>query len=497
MRNAKKILAVLIAALMLLTMAACGGKPAGNDTPNPPTNSNTPTPTNKPNNETTPNTPVTGEALDLELFSLTYDSEVWTYEEDDLYDDESYSKIMMIIPDGEDSYTVNLEVRVSVEDAESFRDYLESYGFDAYAYAVNNAYELVNIGGVDCLKQEGNYWGEACLRYIGRDEAASATVFIEIIGDYESEQVSAVLSTLAIQVEDIGNEDFPWPWEGEPFAAANHSEMAGTYTVDSQWLELSECIVTGETFDHSVAVIGDTVYILSEGILRRYTLGTFGLELESELELGDDYDMLQSTSDGTLWVSGSFAELLTYKDGVQTGAYDDVDSVAMHPDGQWGITWFSGPDCEKLTFSGGTVSSAAITFGEVSTISEVLVDEDYIYVCGYAADDSGHKVFLYDHSGKLVMTLTDDEGDCLGSVTFIAQTDYGFLAMDGNMREVVLWTEDGTWIGTIEDSDLFETDYPWFCGGALCADGSILVIMTEDRQDESAMELVAFLLETY
>ena len=69
--------------------------------------------------------------------------------------------------------------------------------------------------------------------------------------------------------------------------------------------------------------------------------------------------------------------------------------------------------------------------------------------------------------------------------------------MDGNMRDVVLWTEDGTWIGTIEDSDLFETDYPWFCGGALCADGSILVIMTEDRQDESAMELVAFLLETY
>ena len=38
MRNAKKILAVLIAALMLLTMAACGGKPAGNNTPNTPTN---------------------------------------------------------------------------------------------------------------------------------------------------------------------------------------------------------------------------------------------------------------------------------------------------------------------------------------------------------------------------------------------------------------------------------------------------------------------------
>ena len=41
------------------------------------------------------------------------------------------------------------------------------------------------------------------------------------------------------------------------------------------------------------------------------------------------------------------------------------------------------------------------------------------------------------------------------------------------MREVVLWTKDGTYIGAAEDSDLFGTSYPWFCGGAKLADGSI------------------------
>ena len=32
----------------------------------------------------------------------------------------------------------------------------------------------------------------------------------------------------------------------------------------------------------------------------------------------------------------------------------------------------------------------------------------------------------------------------------------------------------------------------WFCGAVKLADGSILAIMTEDRADESAMELIAF-----
>ena len=92
------------------------------------------------------------------------------------------------------------------------------------------------------------------------------------------------------------------------------------------------------------------------------------------------------------------------------------------------------------------------------------------------------------------MILTDEAGDALGSITFIAQIPGGFLGMDGNMRDVVLWSADGTYLGSIEDHDLFGTSYPWFCGGAVLDDGSILVIMTEDRDDESAMELVAFKL---
>ena len=40
--------------------------------------------------------------------------------------------------------------------------------FDEYEYAVDQAYDLTPVGGIDCLKAEGNYWGSPCLRYMNR-----------------------------------------------------------------------------------------------------------------------------------------------------------------------------------------------------------------------------------------------------------------------------------------------------------------------------------------
>lgn len=169
----------------------------------------------------------------------------------------------------------------------------------------------------------------------------------------------------------------------------------------------------------------------------------------------------------------------------------------MHPSGTWGISWFSSSECEKITLSGGAVKTEPIVFKEVDLISHLLIDENHIYVTGSAADESGHKIFVYDTNGALQLTLADSDGSGMGSVTFVTETANGYLALDGNMREVVLWTKDGAYIGEADDSDLFGTSYPWFCGGAKLAIGSILAIMTEDRADESAMELVAFKLSGF
>ena len=123
----------------------------------------------------------------------------------------------------------------------------------------------------------------------------------------------------------------------------------------------------------------------------------------------------------------------------------------------------------------------------------MLIDEEYIYVCGSDADWN-NRIWVYDLEGNLQTVLSDEEGESLGSISFVCQTSNGFLALDGNLREIVFWDQQGTHLGTVDDTEIFGTVYPWFCSATLLEDGSLLVLMTEDRADESAMELIVFKL---
>ena len=437
--------------------------------------------------------------INANLWDLSYDEQDgWVYEEDDFYDDETYSKISMTIPnESGEGYIVDAEIMVSIEEPYSFRDYLTSYGFDEYEYEVNKSYEFTEVGGIECLEEEGNYWGSPCLRYLNRIEGAGATVLIEIIGEYDDERVDKLLSGLTINLEDTGNVDGPWYWEGEPFTAENRSAMVGTYTLNSQWLPITDCIMTQETFNHAVAVVGNQVYLLEDGELKRYDFDGTSLKFAEDIALDTEYKNISADTNGTIWLADFMEPLISWKDGAKTASYEGPDYVAMHPSGTWGISWFSSPECEKITLSGGTVKTEPIVFKEVNLTSYLQVDENHIYVCGSDINGGSHKVFVYDTSGNWQMTLADSDGSGLGSVTYITETPNGFIALDGNMREVVLWTKDGTYIGNVEDSDIFGTSYPWFCGGTKLNDGSILVIMTETRADKSAEELVAFKLSGF
>ncbi len=475
MKKVRILLALVIAMLMLVSLAACtdGGEKEPTDTPK---------------------VSVDGETIETALWKLTYDSQVWEKDEDEFYDEDDYSKIILNIPDGKDGYVISVEIRASVEDAEGFRDNLTYYDFDQYEYAVNNAYELTKVGGVDCVKHEGEYWGDPCVRYFGRDEGAGTTVFVEIIGDSEDANVETLLAGLEFTLTDTGNTDAPWYWEGVGFSAEDKAFGVGVFSVNSKWIPFGECVIANETFDHAVAVTGNTAYIAGDGAVKQYAFDGEILEFVKNLDLDGNYSHINATDDGSVWVSGFGEDLVCIKNGVQTAAYDGTDNVTMHPSGKWGISWFSGSECEKITISGDTITTEAITFAEVDTISTVIIDRDNIYVTGNAADDSGHKVFVYNQNGTLQKTLAGEEGEGLGCVTFVAKIPQGFIGLDGNMREVIFWDNTGTFGGYADDAELFSTNYPWFCGGTLLSDGSILTIMTEDRADESAMELIAFTL---
>lgn len=465
----KKCFAIIIALVMLLSLAACGG-------------------TEQPTN---------GSAdIETTLFTLSYDDSVWNYYEEDTQNEEDYCYVCLQIPDPDDSeyYLVNADISVSLEDPYDFREDLVYYGFDQYEYAVNNKYETTSVGGVDLLK----YNDDDTVLYFNRIEGAGATVTIEFDAeDTADSRIEELLKGLTIKVEDTGNEDGPWEWEGTPFSASGASVPAGSLTVESKWIELDEYISTFETFDHSVAAVGDTVYLLVEGELRKYTLTDGKLSFVSTVELPeDDYASVEATDDGALWLSGSMNDVICLKDEAVEATHEDIDNFAIHPSGEWGIDYFTTNECEKITFNGSTYTSSAMVFSEVDTIMHLNVDENNIYVCGSDAD-SNHKVFVYNADGKLQKTLSDAEGESLGSITFMAQSDNGYIGFDGNMRTVNLWDNDGKFVAEIDSDEFFGASYPWFCNSALLSDGSIITVMTTERGDSSATELVVFTVEGF
>ena len=115
MKTKLKLSGLFLAALMLFSLTACG-----KDSPEPSS-------TSEETEQTKP--PVeagSGTTIHTNLWDLTYDeADGWVYEEEELYDDETYSDLILVIPDetGE-SDLINVEISVSIEDPGDFRDYL-------------------------------------------------------------------------------------------------------------------------------------------------------------------------------------------------------------------------------------------------------------------------------------------------------------------------------------------------------------------------------------
>lgn len=482
----KKIFAMLLALAMVFSLAACGG-----DNPDE-TNHTDPTAVSTVV-ETETTAASAADEIETTLFTLSYDGSVWSNVEDYMvdYEDYCYVYLQVLDPDETEDYLIDAEIMVSLEEPYYFREDLVYFGFNQYEYKVNNTYETTNIGGVDLLKYDDGY---DTVVYFNRIEGAGATVRIEFDAvDITDSRIDELLKGLTFTLADVGNADGPWEWEGEPFSTDDHSVTAGAFTVSAKFIPFEEYISTFETFDHSIAAVGDTVYVLTEGELRECHYDGTQLVFVTSIELPEEgYDSINATADGSLWLSGAFNDVIRMKDGVAVNTYEDIDDLAMHPSGAWGVDYFVSNECEIVTFNGDTYSATPVTFNEADTIMNLNVDENNIYVCASAADDSGHKVFVYNKDGVLQKTLCDAEGEGLGSITFVTQTANGYIGFDGNMRDVLLWDNDGAFIAEISDSDLFGTSYPWFCSSTVLSDGSILTIMTAEREDRSATELIAF-----
>lgn len=427
--------------------------------------------------------------IKTKLITMGYNSaDGWTKDDDSFKDDDKNCKIKLTLPDG-DKNRSEITVSASVTDCYGFRKEMKKLGFDQYEYKENNKYELTPVGGVDFLINEA----DKVTKYIARNEAAGMTFNIEIRGD--KKLAGKLLEGISFNVTDTGNTDGPWYWQGEVYKPEAGSVMIGKKTITAEWVPFEEYVMTDEIFKNDVACLGDTVYIAQDGILNKYSFDGSKLIFDKKVALEDPVLKVVKDKKNKLHVSDLNKDYRVISKDKVVESYKGPKYFETAPDGKWGIDFFTKNETSKIDYSSGAPKSEDMVFKELTMIQYLSIDDDYIYVAGSSdTEDKGHRGYVYDHSGKLKVTLQDEDGSGLGCLTFISKVDGGYLGLDGNMRRLILWDDKGNYIGNADDKDLFGTHYPWFSSTDTMPDGGFLTILTDERPDRSCTELLAFKL---
>ena len=434
-----------------------------------------------------------GTHMEMTLWDIYY-PEGWTENEDDKSDSETNSYGRLEYKQG-DEVLLSVGITATVEDCGGYRDFLHASGIDAHALVVDKSVEQENIGGVPCVASETTSWGEPVLTYMGRDVGSGTTVKVSITGEYSDPEVDKLIKNLAFHLEDTGNEDYPWPWEGEAFSTdSEHSKMIADTTITSVWVPFEEPLLAYDIFSGRIVSVGESLYVLLDNVLYEYTLGDT-LALKSTMELDDDYEEISADQSGNLYLTGFMSPMLTVKDGAVIATNDDIDKAVIHSSGTWGISWFYGSETEKVVFDGNKASKEAWPAITQDRLKTACLSEDHIILAGADADTENEAIWILDTEGNQQMELGNQEyggEQSLGSITNVQETENGFIGLDGNMRDVFFWKSDGSLLGSAEDSELFGTDYPWISTAARLSDGTVLVGLTEDRADKSATEFIVY-----
>ncbi len=506
MRRKEKLFALLLAVVMLLGLVGCGGKEADKESKEPekttegtePSKNEAPAEEDPTSEATEPSETEMDENLTIHentYFTVGYrEEDGWTLSEDDFYTSEYGGNVYLRILN-DDGYT-GLLVRIEAyeEEASTFRSTLHANGVDMEAY-VAGTWKTETIGGLSmaAVDKEDGEWA-----FYGRNEAAGVSYTVDVT-DWEDSHVPAIIENISFTASGTDNVDPPWPWEGEAISGGSLSQLVGDRTLTAEFLPMAEPMITYETFNHDIAVLGDKVYILSDAKLYEYAYDGSSLTFLKEIPLSDEYEVLDRGAEGEMILSAFMTPALGHNGESELFSYEGPEYFAVAPGGTWGISWFySGDDCMLYSFRDGTLAGSEFPFPEVESISSVTIDSNYILVSGSAVEDNEQYLFAYDYAGELQLQMGGEPGGFgLGSITYAMSTENGFLALDGNMREVVLWSADGTWIGAADDGDLFDTSYPWIAAADVAPDGSLLIIMSDERPDGSADEVIVFKLSGF
>lgn len=392
--NLKRPVSLMLSAMTAFSLAACSGSGSA--------------PADAP--ETSAKTAVTsavpvevseGTEASTTLFFLTY-PDGWNVDDTITSDSSSYCYMELALM-GEESNAAEVDISASKSDASYYRDRLRNAGIDAYDLVETKNLDLVQIGGVECVKYMAESWYSSFLCYLGRDEASGITVSIEIIGDLEDPGIQTMIRSLKFTLTDSDNADPPWPWQGEPFSAdARHTLNAGGFTVTVDWMKLEDPLVAYDIFSGRAEMTGDTVWVLLDNILYEYQYSQDTLNFVSAQMLNEKgkYEELSSDHDGKLYISGFMEQMLIMEQGEVTGRIEELDRFLVHPSGTWGISSFFGQPLQKVMIEGETAQAEEWKLRSAEETTRGFLSENHVYITGTSEDKDHVAVWVFDTDGN-------------------------------------------------------------------------------------------------
>lgn len=491
----KKIILLLCFCMILLTACGGGDKPAENTKPA----DNTPAAAEETKEEVAEEPAENANLTEFHFFKAEI-PEGWVVNEEEKSESDYTSEIAFDNADGERMANVRVYLE---EDPGDFRVKALRNGFtfdDLRNKAISTGWEIGDAYGFEGFD---SFFGSDSVTINARDEKRNSDILLNFPGTELSEDAKKFTESFTLTTEDVGHVDFPYPDEGVKFEPVTAAQTIGAYNISADYLPFDKPFWTYDVFDVMGVQAGEYFYVLNRNNLHIYTMGET-LTKVKVVDLGDEYDVLQVGTNGKVFVTDFMQPMKIFVGQDEVAEVDVEDKTAISADGTWGVTFFSGmDDLEMVTIAeDNTVTKAPLTFvganGEPKQkmLREVFIVGDKIAVAGDTVDGIGHVVTLYDKTGKELLTLLDDEGGSLGSITGLIEGANGYLASDGNMRDFYAWDKAGSFLGDVDSEDLFGANYPWFGSFTKGVDGNYYVTMTQERDDESANDVMVFRVNT-
>lgn len=289
--------------------------------------------------------------------------------------------------------------------------------------------------------------------------------------------------------------------EGTPFTTeAVRDVTMGPVTVHCQWIPFESPYIVDDIFSGRVAAAGDRVWILADGKLKEYQYANDAVTFVKDIPIGAGYSEITADEAGNLYVSSKLSNnaFLRIKDGNIEELAKDIGPVKMQRSGNVGISALF--DIKKIVVADGTATAQDWMPQEYDIISTALISENYAYIGGRSEELDAYIVKAYDMEGNHLLTFGEkgkDGDDWIAYVSQIMEIPEGFFGIDANMRDLYIWGPDASVLGSVEAPDLFGARYAWIAGAAKQDDGSILVALTQDRDDDSATELLLYRLSGF